>query len=184
MQPQVYERCNEHNNTFQETTQSCFKHCAKNIPTWITSVCLITSFSFSVTWKLFGICMFSYVGEKRGVRVCLWETNQIQLASCEWCLDSGCAALPQANSTAASFSSTSYETRGYAAHWKVHKATLKTKPFTNSHFRCGFLFASLFFFNLQRWWVSATVWTHIIFNKGREREREKKERRKKERVSG
>lgn len=179
MQPQVCERCNEHNNTFQETNQSCFKHCAKNIPTWITSV-LITSFSFSVTWKLSAfVCLVMW--GKREACVCVYEkTNQIQLASCEWCLDGGCAALFQENSTAASFSSTSCESRGYAAHWKVHKATLKTKPFTNSNFRCGFLFASLFFIICSDG-GSRPPYEPISSLTKEERE---KERKKKERVSG
>lgn len=48
----------------------------------------------------------------------------------------------KANNTPASSCSTSYETRSYITHWKVHKTTLKTDPFT-FHFSCGFLFASL-----------------------------------------
>lgn len=45
----------------------------------------------------------------------------------------------------ASFSSTSCETRDNKTHWKVQEAMLKTKSFTNFHFRCGFLFAPFHF---------------------------------------
>lgn len=68
-------------------------------------------------WQLSAfICLVMWEKKEACVYTSMKKTNQTRLAFHEWSLDSGFAALSQANSTAASFSSTSYETRGYIAH--------------------------------------------------------------------
>lgn len=50
-----------------------------------------------------------------------------ELDSREWSLESEFPGLSQANNTPASFSSTSYVTRGHKTHWKVRD--IKNKLF-------------------------------------------------------